>query len=67
MDWKSIITDIQCSGRTLAAIAKECGFASAGALHDLKMTEGATCSYERGHKLMELHKKVKRAVAKVSA
>ena len=60
MDWKCIIADLQKAGNTLAVIAKECGFASAGTVHDLKTGLSATCSYERGHKLLEMHKRVMR-------
>jgi hypothetical protein len=59
-DWYRIIQDLQDRKVTLQTIADECGFASRGAVHDLKMVDGATCSYERGAKLVAFHRKVMR-------
>lgn len=56
MDWKQLIEDLQSRGVTLEKIARECGFASKGAVHDLKSGVQLTCSYERGMRLVEFHK-----------
>ena len=66
MDWKSIIADLQQAGNTLANIAKECGFASPGTVHDLKTGLSTTCSWERGNKLIAMHKRVMRKAAKAA-
>lgn len=58
MDWKQLIIEILARGFTLAEIATECGFASAGALHDLKSGKQITCNYERGVLLLGMHKRV---------
>ena len=60
MDWYQIIQDLQDRQVTLQEIADKCGFASRGAVHDLKNVEKATCSYERGAKLVALHKRAMR-------
>lgn len=59
-DWPKIIDDIQNRGYALEAIAKECGFASRGALHDLKNARQPTTTYERGVALMRMHKRAMR-------
>ncbi len=64
MNWNQLIQDLQAKGVTLEVIASECGFASKGAVHDLKNGAQKTCSYERGQKLIELHAKYKRRKAK---
>ncbi len=64
MNWKQIIQDMQDRGLTLDAIADKCGFASRGALFDLKTGSSATCSYERGVRLVEMHRRYKRRVKK---
>jgi len=58
MDWYTIINELQHRKVTLQQIADQCGFASRGAVHDLKNVKAATCSYERGVKLVALHKRV---------
>lgn len=60
MNWPNLIEIILSRGFTLQEIADECGFASKGAVHDLKSGQSATCSYERGQKLIEMHKKAMR-------
>lgn len=55
MNWNAIITALQ-ERYTLEVLAKLAGFASKGHLHDLKTGKQATCSFERGQKLMELHR-----------
>ncbi len=61
MDWKTLISDLQERGFTLEQIAEECGFASRGAVHELKtQMRQKSCSYERGIKLIALHRKALR-------
>lgn len=61
MNWNQIITDLQARGYTLEDIATECGFASKGAVHDLKgQLNTKSCLYERGVLLVALHKKTMR-------
>ena len=62
--WATVVAEIQQSGKTLAEIADECGFASASGVHDLKSGDAKTCSYERGVKLMEMHAKAVRKLAR---
>lgn len=59
MDWKQLIEDLQQRRVTLEQIAEACGFAGRPAVHNLKSRSG-TCTYERGVKLVALHKKVMR-------
>lgn len=63
IDWPKFITDLTDRGVTLREIAEECGFASPGALHDLKSGSSTTCSYERGCALMLMHRRVMRRKA----
>jgi AraC-like DNA-binding protein len=63
-DWPRIVADLQAAGKTLREIALECGFASASGVHDLKSGDAKTCSYERGVKLMEMHAKAVRKLAR---
>lgn len=65
MDWNKIIRELQERGQKLQDIADECGFASRGAVHDLKNVAGATCNYERGEKLVAMHKRVLRRIEKL--
>lgn len=60
MNWPEKIEQILSRGYTLKQIADECGFASKGAVHDLKSGESATCNYERGERLLRLHRKAMR-------
>ena len=57
MEWKKLVSDLRTRGITFAEIAKECGFASAGAVHDLT-TDQKTVNYERGARLVEFHRKM---------
>lgn len=57
MDWQRIVLDILARGYVLREIAEECGFASPGAVHDLKSGAQTTCQYERGAKLLLMHKR----------
>lgn len=54
MNWNAIITELQ-KHYTLEVLANLAGFASKGHLHDLKMGHQATCSFERGQRLLELY------------
>jgi len=61
MDWKSIIADLQSRNVTLEEIAQECGFASRGAVHELKtQARQKTCSYEKGIRLIAMHRRTMR-------
>jgi len=67
MNWNQIISDLQARDYTLERIARDCGFASKGAVHDLKTnTRQKSCAYERGVLLVALHKKVMRRKVKYS-
>lgn len=63
MDWKQLIEDLQQRNVTLDQIAKACEFAGRPAVHNLK-SRGGSCSYERGVKLVALHRKVMRRKVK---
>lgn len=63
MDWTKIIGEIRARGYTLAEVAAACGFASAGAVHDLQSGKQKTSDYERGARLIALHKRVSRRKA----
>jgi hypothetical protein len=58
--WPEVIEQIVRAGVSLTKIADECGFSSAGALHDLKSGRSPTCTWERGAKLIDMHTKVTR-------
>lgn len=60
INWPQYIIDITSRGVSFQKIADECGFASAGAVHDLKSGQSSTCSYERGCALLLMHKRVMR-------
>lgn len=60
IDWPTTIGELQTWGVTLQEIADECGFASRGAVHELRTGESKTCSYERGCKLVAMHARAKR-------
>jgi hypothetical protein len=60
MDWNKIISEILARGYTLREVAERCGFASPGALHDLKSGKQFTVSYERGVSLITMHRRTRR-------
>lgn len=59
-NFQTMIQEILGRGVTLLEIARECGFASPGAVHDLKSGQQQTTSYERGEKLRHMHRRVMR-------
>jgi hypothetical protein len=59
MDWKTLLQDIR-RHKTLDAIAKECGFASRGHVHDLANGNQLSVEWSRGQALIKLHKRVMR-------
>ena len=60
MNWSQMITDISARGVTLRQIAELCDFASAGAVKNLHTGMQKTCAWERGDKLIKLHRRVMR-------
>tara|TARA_R110000868_G_scaffold391608_1_gene661835 strand:+ start:286 stop:495 length:210 start_codon:yes stop_codon:yes gene_type:complete len=66
MNWSKLIQEILARGYTLRSIATLCGFASPGHLHDLKAGNQETVEYERGAKLVELHRDVMRRVKRAA-
>ena len=63
MNWKQLIADIRSRGATLAEIAKTCGFASPGHVHDVANGRQPGVMWEVGDALIKLHKRVMRRKA----
>jgi AraC-like DNA-binding protein len=59
MDWKTLLREIR-RHMTLDEIAKECGFASRGHVHDLANGHQLSVEWSRGQALIKLHKRVSR-------